>query len=407
VEASTQLRFIDADGHVLEHPSGMVAYAPEEYRDRIWHVETDDAGEEWVVWDGERNWANKASVSGIAGMSDTDVRRAMSGELRYTEVRPAGWNAKARLEDMDSDHIAMSVLYPTQLLNIHGKEDTGYVIAQCRAYNDWLSDHVSEGEGRLFGAALLPQQDIDAAATEMRRVARLPGIVAGFIRPNPTEDWKPFNHPVYDPIWRAASETGLALGLHPLLSAHLPGACRGMHLDKVHVKGSEHPFLRGQEDSKSGNATDNLFFSQALSNPFDMMAAMTFLTAGGVCERFPDLRIVFLEANGGWVVPMLERLDHHASVPLFQADVPDLKMAPSDYFRRQCWISFDPDESLLAFTATSRLVGADRIVWASDYPHPDAKFPGTTKELSEGIQSLSDEQQRLIAGQSAEALYNL
>jgi hypothetical protein len=56
--------------------------------------------------------------------------------------------------------------------------------------------------------------------------------------------------------------------------------------------------------------------------------------------------------------------------------VPWLEMLPSEYFRRQCWISFDPDESMLAFTANSPLCGADRIIWASDHPHPDAKFPG-------------------------------
>ncbi|TML66122.1 MAG: hypothetical protein E6G14_15440 [Actinobacteria bacterium] len=106
-------------------------------------------------------------------------------------------------------------------------------------------------------------------------------------------------------------------------------------------------------------------------------------------------------------MPWLERLDHHAHVPLFKPDVPLLKMDPSEYFRRQCWISFDADESTLAFTARSPLVGADRIVWASDYPHPDAKFPGTTDELYETIEDLSDEEQRLIAGENSVALYNL
>ena len=91
---------------------------------------------------------------------------------------------------------------------------------------------------------------------------------------------------------------------------------------------------------------------------------------------------MFLEANGGWLVPWLERLDHHAKK--FCWDVPWLKMLPSEYFRRQCWISFDPDESMLAFTANSPLCGADRIIWASDYPHPDAKFPGVTEELDRG-----------------------
>ena len=109
------------------------------------------------------------------------------------------------------------------------------------------------------------------------------------------------------------------------------------------------------------------------------MSAICYVTSGGVAERFPGAKFMFLEANGGWLVPWLERLDHHAKK--FSWDVPWLKMLPSEYFRRQCWISFDPDESMLAFTANSPLCGADRIIWASDYPHPDAKFPGVTEEL--------------------------
>jgi predicted TIM-barrel fold metal-dependent hydrolase len=82
-------------------------------------------------------------------------------------------------------------------------------------------------------------------------------------------------------------------------------------------------------------------------------------------------------------------------------------MLPSEYFRRQCWISFDADESMLAFTAESPLVGADRIIWASDYPHPDAKFPGVTEELAETIATLDPDDQREITSESARALYGI
>jgi predicted TIM-barrel fold metal-dependent hydrolase len=75
--------------------------------------------------------------------------------------------------------------------------------------------------------------------------------------------------------------------------------------------------------------------------------------------------------------------------------------------KRQCWISFDPDESMLAFTARSPLVGADRIIWASDYPHPDAKFPGTVDELLENIGKLGAEAQQDIAWRNAQRLYGL
>ena len=67
----------------------------------------------------------------------------------------------------------------------------------------------------------------------------------------------------------------------------------------------------------------------------------------------------------------------------------------------------DPDEEALAYTATSKYVGADRIVWASDYPHPDAKIPGVVRELEEATETLSAEQRRLIFGENAARLYNI
>lgn len=399
---ATALRFVDADGHILEHPSGFQQFAPAGFEDRVWHIETDKKGHEFAVMDGQRTPANFMALAGTAGMDAAARERAQRGELRYTEVRPAAWDAPARMVDMDAERISVSVLYPTLLLGIQGHPDVEFANVMCRTYNDWLSDHVQSSGGRLFGVAVLPQQDIDLSAAEIRRVADLPGIVGVFLRPNPSAEWRPFSDSVYDRLWEAASDTGLPVGLHPFLAADLPGACVGMRINRLRSSTS----VSAMPEEGSGTvAIDNIYFTQALANPFDMMSSMAFLLAGGVCERFSALRLVFLEAGGGWLVPWLERLDHHYEV--FGWDVPDLRAAPSEYFRRQCWISFDPDESLLAFTANSPLCGADRIVWASDYPHPDATFPGVTKELDEAMAGLTAEQQRQIAGDNAVALYHL
>src|SRR4029453_19038908 len=157
----TELRFIDADGHVLEHPTEMLDYAPAAYRERIWHIETDASGNEFVVLDGRRTPANVHAQAGTAGMTLEDRERAQRGELRYTEVRPAAYNAQARLADMDTDGIGRAIVYPTMLLGMGGVGGAEFADAQCRAYNDWLSDHVQDGAGRLYGVAIVPQQDID------------------------------------------------------------------------------------------------------------------------------------------------------------------------------------------------------------------------------------------------------
>ena len=395
---TTDLRFVDADGHIVEPPNELPAFAPKGYEDKVWHVETDADGEDWVVIGERRVAANVMALSAAGGLPDEEREAAHRGEIRYSQMRSGGWHADARLADMDSEGIDVSVLYPTMLLSFQKSHPLDLIVAQCQAYNDWLTAHVADSGGRLFGAAILPHRDPEAAAAEIRRVAGRPEIVAVHVRPNPAMDYKPFNHPIYDPIWQAASDAGLPIGLHPLLAADLPGAVLGMGLNRLGTSA-----IPIQEDDDFN--TDNIFFAQMIGSPVDMMNSMTFFLAGGVCQRFPDLRVIFLEANGGWVVPWLERLDHH--YVSYGWDVPWLDRPPSEFFRRQCWISFDADESTLAFTARSPYCGADRIIWASDYPHPDAKIPGVTKELTASIAELPLEDQVRIAGGNALELYGL
>jgi predicted TIM-barrel fold metal-dependent hydrolase len=395
----------------------MPDYAPPEYRDRVWRIEADKDGVEWLHYNGNVTPSNGMSLAGTAGFPDEKVEQVRNGEIPYSEVRPAAFNAKARLQDMDTDGIDLAVLYPTSMLGLQSIPDEEFARVQARAYNDWASDHTQEGEGRLFAAGAVPpmndEDGVAAVAAEIRRVAEKPGMVSVFLRPNPSVDWRPFNDKIYDPVWQAAADTGLPIALHPFLAADLPGACVGLRLGR-----GRYPDGRYQDDfdpehvptlqELQGGAPEtrsSVLFTQAMANPVDVMSSIAYLTAGGVCERFPEAKFIFLEANGGWIVPWLERLDHHCKK--FQWEVTDLSMLPSEYMKRQCWISFDPDEAMLRTTAESQLVGADRIIWASDYPHPDAKIPGVVAELNEAIETLTADQQRLIRGDTAAALYNL
>jgi predicted TIM-barrel fold metal-dependent hydrolase len=335
-------------------------------------------------------------------MTAEDRARALAGKMRYRDVRPGAFEPHPRLPDMDVEGIRQSVLYPTMLLGLPGLTDAEFAEVQANAYNDWLAEYCAAAPERLFGAAIVPTQDVARAVRTIRR-AKARGHVAVFLRPNAAIEGRKLHDRVYDPIWAACQELGLPVGLHPFLAPDMPGACRDLGY-----------FAMGTSTTKYGPAGNdanpvrnlgNVFFSQALSNPFDMMEAVALLCAGGVLERFPGLSVLFLEANGGWIVPWLERLDHHYEI--FRWDVPALRMKPSEYFRRQCWISFDPDESTLAFSASHPLVGADRIVWASDYPHPDARFPGVVDELREATASLDAAARAKIMGENARALYHL
>ena len=406
----TPLRYIDSDGHILEPPTGMLEFAPAAFRDRIWHVEVDADGKQWIVYNGARTPAN--GLAGTAGFSDEDVDRVRAGELQYLETRPSGWTPDLRLADMDEDGVELSVLYPTFMLGLQSLHDVEFGRVQARAYNEWCAEHLRGGKGRLFGAGALPPmhspEDVQAVADEIRFVADQPGMVSVFMRPNPAVEWRYFNDPVYDPIWSAAQDTGLPIGFHPFLAPDLPGACEGLKLARPRgADGAYQPLdeFEADRDADGQSAMSTIYFTQAIANPVDVMSTLCYITAGGVAERFPGAKFIFLEANGGWLVPWLERLDHHSRK--FSWDVPWLKMLPSEYFRRQCWISFDPDESMLAFTANSPLCGADRITWASDYPHPDAKFPGITEELSEALEGLTHAQKVAITSESSRELYGL
>lgn len=395
---ATDLVFIDADGHLLEPPTELVDFAPEGYKDTVWQVRKESDGKEWLTLEDMRMEAAVMALAGSGGFDEPTRVKAHSGQLGYADLPEYCWDAEARLRALDDENISQSVLYPTMLLTFQHLRTLDFAEMQCRAYNDWLSDLCGRSGGRLHGAAIVPHLDPTRAAAEIRRAAQLPHIVSIHLRPNPAMDFKPFNHEVYDPIWAAASEVGLPIGFHPLSSNDLPGAIQGLRLARL---GTSDIPVQDQDDY----GADNIYFAQAIGNPVDMMSAITFLTAGGVLSRFPDLRTAFLEANGGWLVSLLERLDHH--VEAFPWDVPWLTEKPSEIFRRQCWISFDADESTLVFTARHPLVGADRIVWASDFPHPDAKYPGTTKLLADAIAELDHEDQARIAGGNAAELYGL
>lgn len=133
------------------------------------------------------------------------------------------------------------------------------------------------------------------------------------------------------------------------------------------------------------------------------MFACAQLIAEGVFDRHPELRVVFLEAGGGWVPYWLGRLDHQ--VDSYAGYAPRMRLTPSEYFARQCWVSFEIDEATLA--ALTPFVGAERIVWGSDYPHADSTFPGAIDELRATIAPLPADEQERILSTNAARLYGL
>jgi predicted TIM-barrel fold metal-dependent hydrolase len=141
---------------------------------------------------------------------------------------------------------------------------------------------------------------------------------------------------------------------------------------------------------------------QAVGNMVDMVVSMGRLLMGGVCERYPRLRFLFLEAGGGWIPTLLERMDEQ--VKAFPLEKRWLSLLPSEYFRRQCYAGFEAEEWNLADCA--RWLGTDRVLWASDYPHPEY-HPGVLDEVTEAVAGLPAPDRERILGGNAVAAYNL
>jgi predicted TIM-barrel fold metal-dependent hydrolase len=223
---------------------------------------------------------------------------------------------------------------------------------------------------------MLPMQSVDLAIAEMRFARHELGFRSGFIRPNPYNN-KMINHPDYEPFWAAAEDLDFAIGFHE-------GAAPGMPqvgVDRFEGRGAKH----------------------IISHPMEMMLACLAVIWGGVCERHPKIRIGFLESGGGWIVPWLDRMDRHFDDQFFNDS--GLSTRPSELFQRNCWISFEPVESGLRVMAD--FIGPHKIMWATDYPHPDGFFPGAPDMVRERLKGLSAETQHGVLAGGAMGFYGL
>ena len=359
---------VDADGHVVEPPEAW-AGLPSDVRPM---VQRDRHGYEHVVVDGTEILAVPLGTLGTPGGRFDDPSSFRS----LDQAHPGGSDPKARLADMDTEGIDQAVLYPSVGLYFWTLADGAAAVPIARAYNDWLADYCAAAPQRLFGAAMVPMQDPQAAAAELRRAHRELGFPAAFVRPNPCAG-RSLSDSAYEPLWSAAEQEGVAIGVHEGSSVILP------------TLGSDRPF--------------NPLVLHAVSHSFEQMLACAQLIAFGVLERHPGLRVVFLESGGGWVPFWTERLDEQAES--FGAFCPEMRLAPSEYFARQCWISFEVGERTLPLLAP--VIGAERVVWGSDYPHHDATFPGAVDALRRTVSPLKPALQERIVGANAADLYRL
>jgi predicted TIM-barrel fold metal-dependent hydrolase len=390
--AGGRVRVVDADCHVLEPPRALYDLIEAKFRDRAPRIVEIDGVEYWEgepllgpapPGGGRQRASGLAGMAGVARWSDQVSIDGGALDLKYTAANPAGFFPGPRLEEFAQEGIDQGVFFPTGLLGYN--PDVEYAQALARAYNDWLSEFCRFSPERLFGACATHLADPEAAAREVRRCASDLGFKAAFLRPclyiEGTQWWQD----VYEPFWTACEECDVAVAFHPLSTDAMAGSARYFRIG----------------DGTDPRAT---FLRAPFVHPVDAMFTLGSLICGGVLERHPRLRVGFVECSGGWVVPLLDRLDHRFD-HLGRTMKDDLTMRPSEYFTRQCWISFDPDEVSLAFGAEQ--LGADRVMVGSDFPHPDAFYPDFVGMVDSRIGSLSADDRRQILGESARAFYRL
>ncbi len=362
-------RVVDADGHVLE-PLAAFEDCPETHR---LQVVRDSFGLDHVSVADQEIVTVSLGKLGTPGSDMADLARSPT----YDEARAGGFDPKLRLADMSVEGIDRAVLYPSLGLNFWSITDVEAATSLARAYNDWLARYCAADPHRLHGAAMVPWQSIDRAIAELRRAHDELGFRVVFLRPNPCLG-RTIVHPSHERFWETAEELDVTVGIHEGSS------------NTVETLGADRkPF--------------NPLVLHAMSHAFEQMLASAQLISQGVLERHPGLRFVFLEAGGGWAPYWLWRLDEQ--VDGFGGFCPEMKLTPSEYFDRQCWISFEIDEPSLP--ALAPLIGENRILWGSDYPHHDSTFPGAVAKLRATISPLPGPAQERILGTNALECYRL
>lgn len=284
-----------------------------------------------------------------------------------------GFDAASYLRGMDAQGIDAVVLYPSIGLFVPFQPDlTAQESADaCRSYNEWIVGYCATDPGRLTGVGLVPLADVDLAVAEARAASGLLGVLA---RPNHLYG-RNLGDPYYDPLYAFLAEAGLVLAVHEGLG------------------------LRGP--TIGADRFDSFTARHLLSHPMEQMAAMASLVLDGALDRHPTLRVAFLESGTGWLPYWLHRLDEHLEW------AGGGRRPASVAFAEQCVISTEADDDLVG--SVIETVGADHVLWASDFPHPDALFPdaATTFVREAREQGVDDDALRTILWDAPLDFYRL
>ncbi|MEZ5348996.1 MAG: amidohydrolase family protein [Microthrixaceae bacterium] len=344
-------KVFDADSHVIYPADLWQTHLDPKFRDRV--TRRSPAGLDTY---------NPVVVDGRWTQHDTSL---------YGQFQKAiGWTAEDMVEQYGDivtegftgdrvaaahavDGIDVAVIYgPEYDLWLEGI-DPELQAAMVRAYNRWGAEMRETSGGRVLTSSPIPLNDVTRAIEEIRYAHDELGIRTFWARPN-FMNFRNLGDRYYDPIYELLQDLDCAFATHEFMG------------------------LRGQTEGVDRFDTFTEWHT-AVHTHEAMNASLSMITQG-VFERFPRLRCAYMEAGCGWVPSWLHRIDEHLEMA-GDFECPDLTMTATEYFKRNCWVTTECEDPFVADVI--RWLGDDRILWESDFPHPDSKYPHTTNEFME------------------------
>ena len=331
------------------------ARTPVDLRDQVPHVEELDGVEWWVA--GGRKLSPRRGPNVIAGVGERDdPDRVSTPELR--------------LKDMERDGVHASVIYGPAFLSRAAKDPEAKA-AIVGAWNEFAADFDAAAPGRFAVLGVLPTESGEAAAAELERAATL-GLRGAQLDPFSID----YREPQWDRVWATASETGLPISFHlGGGTSRLDGGAKGWEW-----------------------AAHRAVVQLQLDEP---IAAMIM---SGALENNPGMTLVAAECGAGWFAYFLNRMDEtvEARADRLRDEGFSLKQKPSEIFKQQVMVSFEQEKEAATLLP---LVGTDRFMWGSDFPHLDSTWPNSAKAIGDAVGDMSEADQRRITADNCRRLY--
>ncbi len=375
--ASIDYPIVDADAHVNEPPDLWLERVPAKWRNRAPRVESGERGDIWVFDDGKEKWP--VGLTTVAGLSFFDYKPF---GFTYETIRPGSFDAKARLADMDADGIYAQLLYPSVTLKgakIYS-EERELQLACVRAYNEWLLEFCEGSGGRLFGQAIVPTTGIDDAVGEVRWAlehGHKGAVISSF--PNGSLETSPED----DAFWGLVEESAFPVAIHI-----------GSFVEKSVVPKSRNwtglGFVGAAALTKAGGQT---------------LPAVCEVLFSGIYERFPNVRIVLVESNIGWIPTLLEQADDmFMRYRWYTGAHEQMKRTPSEIFHRNFWATFMVDT--VGMDLLHRM-NVDHLMWSTDYPHSGSDWPNSRITLERVFRGVPADLVRRMLHDNCVELYAL